>query len=153
MLPRMDFPIELGFQKREKWKSFSCVRLCNPIDNTVHGILQVRIPEWVAIPFSRGSSQLRDWTQVSHIAGGFFTSWATGKDHYILTVQVLFKSAVMASSEKRKISRSVSEYWPKAPVDMIPRWFVSTTKFGKPAHETKYKMEAIGKFVLMNIKV
>ena len=33
--------------------------------------------EWVAYPFSRGSSQLRDWTQVSHIAGRFFTSWAT----------------------------------------------------------------------------
>ena len=35
--------------------------------------------EWVAFPFSEGSSQPRDWTQVSHIAGGFFTSWATGK--------------------------------------------------------------------------
>ena len=44
---------------------------------TVHGILQARILEWVAFPFSRGSSQPRDWTQVSHIAGGFFTSWAT----------------------------------------------------------------------------
>ena len=43
----------------------------------VHGILQVRILEWVAFPFSRGSSQSRDWTQVSHIAGGFFTSWTT----------------------------------------------------------------------------
>ena len=36
-----------------------------------------RILEWVAVPFSRGSSQLRDQTQVSHIAGGFFTTWAT----------------------------------------------------------------------------
>ena len=43
----------------------------------VHGILQARILEWVAIPFSRGSSQPRDRTQVSHIASGFFTSWAT----------------------------------------------------------------------------
>ena len=40
-------------------------------------ILQVTILEWVAFPFSRGSSQPRDWTQVFHIAGGFFTSWAT----------------------------------------------------------------------------
>ena len=47
------------------------------MDYTVHGILQARIPEWVGIPFSRRSSQPRDWTQVSHIAGGFFTSWAT----------------------------------------------------------------------------
>ena len=43
----------------------------------VRGILQARILEWVAFPFSRGSSQLRDWTQVSHIAGRFFTIWAT----------------------------------------------------------------------------
>ena len=41
------------------------------------GILQARILEWVAISSSRGSSQPRDWTQVSHIAGGFFTIWAT----------------------------------------------------------------------------
>ena len=42
-----------------------------------YGILQARILEWVAFPFSGGSSQPRDRTQVSHIAGGFFTSWAT----------------------------------------------------------------------------
>ena len=41
------------------------------------GILQARILEWVAMPSSRGSSQLRDWTQVSCIAGKFFTIWAT----------------------------------------------------------------------------
>ena len=46
------------------------------MDYTVHGILQARILEWVAFPLSRVSSQPRDWTQVSHIAGGFFTSWA-----------------------------------------------------------------------------
>ena len=45
------------------------------------GILQARIPEWVAIPFSRGSSQPRDWTQVSHIAGGLFIIWATRELH------------------------------------------------------------------------
>ena len=43
------------------------------MDYTVRGILQARILEWVAFPFSRGSSQPREWTQVSHIAGGFFT--------------------------------------------------------------------------------
>ena len=46
------------------------------MDYTVHGILQARIPEWVAFPFFSGSSQPRDRTQVSHI-GRFFTSWAT----------------------------------------------------------------------------
>ena len=54
-----------------------CPTLCNPMDYTVHGILQARILEWVAVPFSRESSQSRGWTQVSHIAGGLFTSWAT----------------------------------------------------------------------------
>ena len=43
----------------------------------VHGLLQARTQEWVAFPFSRGSSQPRDQTHVSPIAGGFFTSWAT----------------------------------------------------------------------------
>ena len=47
---------------------------CDPMDYTVHGILQARILEWVAVSFSRGSSQPRDRTHVSHIAGRFFTS-------------------------------------------------------------------------------
>ena len=51
-----------------------CLTLCEPMDYTVYGILQARILEWVAVPFSRGSSQPRDQTQVSRIAGGFFTS-------------------------------------------------------------------------------
>ena len=45
----------------------------------VHGILQARILEWVAIPFSGGSSQPRDQTQISCIAGRFFIVWATGE--------------------------------------------------------------------------
>ena len=54
-----------------KWKSLSrCQTLCDPMDYTVHGILQARILEWVAFPFSRESSQPRDWTQVSGTAGG-----------------------------------------------------------------------------------
>ena len=55
-------------------ESQSFLTLCDPMDYTVHGILQARILEWVAFPFSRASSQSRDQTQVSHIAGGFFTS-------------------------------------------------------------------------------
>ena len=55
----------------------SCLTLCNPLDYTFYGILPARILEWVTFPFSRGSSQPRDWTQVSGIAGRFFTSWAT----------------------------------------------------------------------------
>ena len=52
----------------------SCSTLWDPMGYTFHGSLQARILEWVAFPFSRGSSQPRDWTQVSCIAGGFFTS-------------------------------------------------------------------------------
>ena len=52
----------------------SCLTLCHPMDYTVHGILQARMLEWVAVPFFRGSSQLRNQTQASLIAGRFFTS-------------------------------------------------------------------------------
>ena len=51
----------------------SCLTLCDPTRYTVHGILQARTLERVAVPFSTGSSQPRDRTQVSHSAGGFFT--------------------------------------------------------------------------------
>ena len=50
---------------------------CSPPGSSVHEILQARILEWVAIPFSWGSSPLRDLTWVSHITGRFFTIWAT----------------------------------------------------------------------------
>ena len=52
-------------------------RDCSPRGSSVHGILQARILEQVAIPFSRGSSQPRDWTWISCIAGRFLTIWAT----------------------------------------------------------------------------
>ena len=62
----------------------SCVRLCDPMDHSVQGILQARILEWVAVPFSRVSSQPRDQIQLSCIAGRFFTSWATRESPLIL---------------------------------------------------------------------
>ena len=70
---------------------FSCVRLfanpwtvCSPPGSSVHGILQARKLEWVALPSSRGSSPPRDQTWVSCIAGGFFTAKSAGKPYYIL---------------------------------------------------------------------
>ena len=64
-----------------KWKWLSRVQLFETPwliqSSTVHGILQARILEWLAFPFSKASSQCRDRTQVSRFAGGFFTSWAT----------------------------------------------------------------------------
>ena len=62
----------------------SCLNLCDPMDYTVYSILQARILEWVAYPFSGGSSQLRDRAQISRIAGEFFTSWATREAQYAL---------------------------------------------------------------------
>ena len=61
----------------------SCPILCDPMDYTVLAIFQTRMVEWVAYPFSRGSSQPRDWTQVSCLAGGFFTNWAIRESHII----------------------------------------------------------------------
>ena len=57
---------------------------CNLTDCSVRGILQSRIPEWVAIFFSRGFSWPRDWTHVAYIAGRFFTVWAIREAHGIL---------------------------------------------------------------------
>ena len=60
-------------------KATQCLTLCNTMDCIFHGIIQARILEWVALPFSRESSQPRDQTQVFHIAGWFFINWVTGK--------------------------------------------------------------------------
>ena len=64
-----------------------CPTLCDPMDyslpgSSVHGILQARILEWVAISFSRGSSWSRAWTPISCIAHRLFTIWATRKPHF-----------------------------------------------------------------------
>ena len=81
----------LSSSSREKFwsevlEAQSCLTLCDPMDysppgSSVPGILLARILEWVAIPFSRGSSQRRDQTHVSHIAGRFFTVWANCEDY------------------------------------------------------------------------
>ena len=55
--------------------------MCSLPGSSVYGILQARILEWVAIPFSRGSSQLSDQTWVSCVVGRFFAIWATREDH------------------------------------------------------------------------
>ena len=73
----------------EEWQllkvkiSCSVMSDCNPMDcsppgSSVHGILQARIVEWIAISFSRGSSQPKDRTHIPCIAGEFFTIWAPG---------------------------------------------------------------------------
>ena len=74
-----------------KWKLLSRVRLL-ATPWIVHGILQARILEWVAFPFSRGSSQPRDQTQVSGMTGRFFISWAAKEALFPLGPSILFIS-------------------------------------------------------------
>ena len=69
-------------RKKESEVAQSCATLCDPMDcnlpgSSVYGIFQVRVLEWVALSFSRGSSQPMDRIRVSLIAGRFFTTWAT----------------------------------------------------------------------------
>ena len=73
--------LEPHIRRYVKWSEVKVIQLYptlwDPTEYAVHGILQARILEWGAFPFSKGFSQPRDWTQVSHMADGFFTSWAT----------------------------------------------------------------------------
>ena len=59
---------------------------CSPPDSSVHGILQAKILEWATMPSSRWYSQTRDGTQVSRVAGGFFTIWATREAHVFQSI-------------------------------------------------------------------
>ena len=68
---------------------------CSPLDSSVHGILQTRILQWVAVPFSRESSRPRDRTCISHIAGRFFTIWAT-KEAPFYTWQCIYVNATLS---------------------------------------------------------
>ena len=65
---------------------------CSPQGSSVHEILQARILEWVAIPFFRGSSGPRDWTQVSCVAGKLFTIWAAREAHALSVLSISLSS-------------------------------------------------------------
>ena len=78
----LNFFVCFAIEWSEGLAAQSCPTLCNFMDcsppgSPVHGILQARILEWVAIPFSRGSSRPRGWTQAFCIVGCFFTVWVT----------------------------------------------------------------------------
>ena len=75
-LDKSDCPKLVSNAKYEVKATHLCLTPCNPMDYTAHGILQARILEWVAFPSSKGSSEPRDRSQVSHIAGGFFPNGA-----------------------------------------------------------------------------
>ena len=90
----------------------SCLILCDPMDYTVHGILQTRILEWVAFPFLRGSSQPSYQTLVSRIAGRFFTSWAT-REAQLKGWQVTFILQRNSWTSEKKTKRWVWWKWEK----------------------------------------
>ena len=77
---------------------------CSLAGSSVHGILQTRVLEWVAIPFSRGSSQPSDQTQVSCIAGSFLTFWATREA----------RGVVQSLSSESSVAQSCPILWPHA---------------------------------------
>ena len=88
----------------------SYLTLCNPLDYSphssyIHEILQARILEWVAMPSSRGFSQTRDWTQVSCIAGRFFTIWTTREAIIIIIAITIYRVAQTAV-------RQMNEWFP-----------------------------------------
>ena len=75
-------PLGINPFESESEVAQSCPTLCDPMDcslpgSSVHGIFQAIVLEWIAISFSRGSSQPRDWTQISRIVDRCFTIWAT----------------------------------------------------------------------------
>ena len=83
---------------------------CNPAGSSVHGILQARMLEWVAISFSRGSSPLRDQTWVSHIAGRFFTVSAT-RDVILVIVRGRAEPPIMGDKQICSLPRSRELQW------------------------------------------
>ena len=93
-----------------------CLTLCDPMDcspagSSVHGIFQARILEWVVISFFRGSSWARNWTQVSHVVGRFFTAWATREAHKVRWKQVYLERYAFHRQKAVWESESSSEIW------------------------------------------
>ena len=104
----------------------SCLTLCNPIDYTLQGILQARILEWVAYPFSRGCSQPRNRTWASCIADGFFTAELSGKPIRFLIDFVCHPHRIrICLSPPLSISISIFQ-WLQVKNAWTPQWVSST---------------------------
>ena len=100
----------------------SCPTLCYPVDcsqsgSSLHGILQARIVEWVAISFSKGSSRPRDQTWVSHIPGRRFNLWATREAQYDdLATPLLGMWASLVTQRVKHLAGNAGD------LGSIPRW-------------------------------
>ena len=89
----------------------SCLTLWDPMDcnlpgSSVYGIILAKILEWVAIPFSKGSSRPRDWTWVSCIAGGFLTIWAAREAH------ILWNTALQIGTTYEQNNQGITQHKP-----------------------------------------
>ena len=129
----------------EKWK-WSCSVMSNsfnPVDyslpgTSIRGILQARILEWVAISFSRGSSQPRDRTRVSCNAGRHFTLWATKEAHPVLCNAKNVPSWVQARSQQQ--GSHLNPYF--SPVSRTKSW--EMTDFHSNQNFTNVAKEYLG---------
>ena len=109
---------------------------CSPPGSSVHGILQARILEWVAISFSRGSSWPRDRTQVSRIAGRCFNLWATRES--LEQVAYPFSSGSSQPRSQTRVSCTAGRFFTKQryrnPQSLPTKWPNNTQREDNPTH-------------------
>ena len=111
---------------------------CSLPGSSIHGILQARILEWVAISFSRGSSRPRDWTQVSRIAGRHFNLWAT---------KLRLKKGLRAVTSAGLVTWLLKKEWkfelgPKPTPFLYPRLCMTWKSNSKTFSTTEPRVEA-----------
>ena len=103
---------------------------CSLSGSSVHGILQARILEWVAIPFSKGSSQPRDRKQLSYTAGIFFTVWATREAHHYPYLCFVYWMVSLLKMEPCLILSTYQNAWPGG-VWSTCDWLMNKWKWGR----------------------
>ena len=133
----------------------SCLTLCSPMGYTVHGVLQIRMLEWVAFPFSRESSQPRDWTQVSYIAGRFFTSWATGVSPNPIGCCLFKKKCAYRLTQSSTVKkRGIQKTTLLTPPSLDLRWIsvVQAPQSAGPCHSSPRKWSLQPPRVVMETK-
>ena len=132
---RHDWATELNRRREsESEVAHLCLTLCDPTDcsppgSSIHRIFQATILEQVAISFSRGSSQARDQTSVSHVAGRLFTTWATRETTYKNTrypVKCKFQIIISISAWDVLILKIIIHAYSKFRFDRIPEFYVAT---------------------------
>ena len=115
-----------------------CLTLCDPMDSSLQALLSMRILqagilEWVAMPSSRGTSRPRNQTDVSFIAGGFITSWATREAPDVLwwaqiwtsdSIRTQILPIWLCKDASKILTRSLSNQWRKIS-SSAPSWVIT----------------------------